>query len=273
MSRKTALFVLTLGFLTTLAFAEPSTPAPAAGTSAGPAAVSTPATPETPSAAASAVSAGTGSEEAPTTPAAETPPDPSLAPVEAPAFKTLFSPGPDAQSAVYEVKSGDTLSGIAKRHGATTGAIKLASGLSSDRIRPGQKLKVPTCKFSVVIDKSQNTLLLKGGETVLKTYRVSTGENNGTPTGVFKITDKLEHPVWYKEEKDGSSRKIPAGSPKNELGTRWLGLDKPGYGIHGTLAPEKLGTQCTQGCVRMRNAEVEELFEIVPPGTEVTIVD
>lgn len=199
--------------------------------------------------------------------------DPSLAPIETPAFQALFSPQPDPQSAVYEVKPGDTLGGIAKRHQVTVGVIRRVNGLGGDRLRPGQRLKVPTCRLSVVIDKSQNTLLLKGDEVILKTYRVSTGANNATPVGVFKIKDKLKDPVWYKEEKDGASYKIPPGSPENRLGTRWLGLTRQGYGIHGTLEPQKLGTQCTQGCVRMRNEEVEELFEILPFGSEVTIVD
>jgi lipoprotein-anchoring transpeptidase ErfK/SrfK len=221
---------------------------------------------------AAAAAAPAAAEPAPAV-SAPAPVDPSLAPVETPAFKTLFSPAADAQSTVYEVKSGDNLTSIAKKHHVTAGVIKRVNGLATDRLRPAQKLKIPTAKFSIVVDKSQNTLLLKGDEAILKTYRVSTGENNGTPVGVFKVTDMLKDPVWYKENKNGASYKIPAGSPKNLLGTRWIGIDKPGYGIHGTIEPEKLGTQCTQGCVRMRNEEVEELYDIVPPGTEVTIVD
>ena len=52
-----------------------------------------------------------------------------------------------------------------------------------------------------------------------------------------------------------------------------MGLTAKGYGIHGTAEPEKLGQQVTAGCVRMKNEEVEELYGILPPGTEVTIVD
>jgi lipoprotein-anchoring transpeptidase ErfK/SrfK len=66
---------------------------------------------------------------------------------------------------------------------------------------------------------------------------------------------------------------IPAGNPQNILGSRWLGLDKEGYGIHGTTEPQSLGKQATAGCVRMQNSEVEQLYSIVPKGTEVTIVD
>lgn len=127
----------------------------------------------------------------------------------------------------------------------------------------------PIHKPSLLIDKSDNTLTLKSGGKPLKTYRVSTGKNNSTPVGVFKITDKLEHPTWYKP----GGGIIPPKSPKNELGTRWMGITKKGFGIHGTLEPEKLGQSVSAGCVRMKNEEVEELFNLVPPGTQVTIVE
>ncbi len=173
-----------------------------------------------------------------------------------------------AHSTLYEVRPGDNLTLIAKKHGVTVGLIQKTNSLSSDRIASGQKLKVPTYRFSLVVDKSQNTLILKGDEDILKTYVVATGTNNSTPVGVFKVTDKLENPTWYK-----AGAVLPPGSPDNLLGTRWMGIDKPSYGIHGTTEPETLGQQVTSGCVRMKNEEVEELYDLIPPGTEVTIVD
>ncbi|MBU2222104.1 MAG: L,D-transpeptidase, partial [Candidatus Omnitrophica bacterium] len=133
---------------------------------------------------------------------------------------------------------------------------------------PGRKIKVWTAPFSIVVDKSQNTLLLKTGEEVFKTYMASTGANNSTPVGIFKIVNKLPNPTWYK-----AGAVVPPGSPENVLGSRWLGFDLAGYGIHGTVEPESLGKQVTQGCVRLANPEVEELYTIVPVGAEVTIVD
>ena len=66
---------------------------------------------------------------------------------------------------------------------------------------------------------------------------------------------------------------IPSESPENILGTRWLGFDMPGYGIHGTTQPDSIGKQATAGCVRMLNSEAEELYDLLPIGTEVTIKD
>ena len=76
--------------------------------------------------------------------------------------------------------------------------------------------------------------------------------------------------------KSGMSKQKASGapdSPENILGTRWLGISYPGYGIHGTTIPESLGSQSTSGCIRMLNEEVEELYSIVPYGTEVEIKD
>ena len=189
--------------------------------------------------------------------------------VETAAFKTFLSPKPDAHSALYEIKPGDTLADISRKYHMTADLVRLVNHIEGDRLILGSKLKIPTYKLSVVVDKSQNTLILKGDEEVLKTYTVSTGANNSTPVGIFKITNKLIHPTWYKSD----GKVIPYGSPANYLGSRWMGISVKGYGIHGTLEPEKLGRQVTHGCVRMKNEEVEELYGFLTPGTEVTIVD
>lgn len=181
----------------------------------------------------------------------------------------LFSPAITTGSIEYEIKAGDSLEKIAKSYKTTTELIMKSNNLSSENIFPGKKIKVWTGLFSIVVDKSQNILILKNGEEVFKTYTVATGLNNSTPVGTFKIVEKIVNPPWYKPQ----GGMVPAGSPQNILGTRWLGLDKEGYGIHGTTDPQSLGKQATAGCVRMLNAEVEQLFSIVPKGTEVTIVD
>ena len=180
----------------------------------------------------------------------------------------LFSPTVTDLDNVHVVKPGDTLGKIASTYGTTIGFIKRANGLKDDVIRPGQKLKVPKGHFSIVVDKSQNQLLLTENDQFIKRYDVSTGKDNSTPVGSFKIINKIPNPVWYKQ-----GAVVPPDSPENILGTRWLGFNKEGYGIHGTTDPGAIGQQVTAGCVRMTNSDVEELFDIVPVGTEVTIVD
>ncbi|MDD5069154.1 MAG: L,D-transpeptidase family protein [Candidatus Omnitrophica bacterium] len=180
----------------------------------------------------------------------------------------IFSKTLDDCSIIYEVQANDMLVKIAKRFGTTVNLIKRANALDSDIIHPGDKLKVNTCKFFVVVDKSQNRLYLQRGNEVIKTYIVSTGKDNSSPVGDFTVVNKLQNPTWFK-----TGAVIPPNSEENILGTRWIGIEAKGYGIHGTNDPANLGKQVTLGCVRMENKEVEELYDIIPVGSEVTIVD
>jgi lipoprotein-anchoring transpeptidase ErfK/SrfK len=184
-------------------------------------------------------------------------------------IEKLFSPMPTPDSVQYEVQKGDTLSKIARKFSTTQVMILRANNLKDSGIVPlGRKLKVHNEKISIVVDRAQNILTLKSADKIIKTYRVSTGVNNSTPVGTFKIVNKIVNPPWYT-----AGGVIPPDSPKNILGSRWLGLSAQGYGIHGTTEPQSIGKQVTSGCVRMKNAEVEELYDIVPEGTEVVIVD
>lgn len=175
-------------------------------------------------------------------------------------------PAPNTVS--HQVQSGETLGAIAQKYGTTVDLIKISNNLKSDVIRAGQKLRIWKGHFDIFVDKSQNILILKDTDEVVKVYRVSTGENNSTPVGQFKIINKLIDPVWFNK-----GIVVPPESPQNVLGSRWLGFDVPGYGIHGTIEPETIGNQVTAGCVRMRNQDVEELYSLVPTGTQVVIVD
>ncbi|HRR06885.1 MAG TPA: L,D-transpeptidase, partial [Victivallales bacterium] len=102
------------------------------------------------------------------------------------------------------------------------------------------------------------------------------GKQGRTPSGEFIITAKQKDPVWYIEGKA-----IPFGASENILGTRWLALtpagttDKnlKGYGIHGTWEPNSVGSATSNGCIRMKNEDVEELFSIIPLKTTVIIED
>ena len=68
---------------------------------------------------------------------------------------------------------------------------------------------------------------------------------------------------------------IPAGDPRNILGARWLGFretqDLAGFGIHGTEDPSSLGKESSAGCIRLRNEDIEVLFDFAPYGTEVVV--
>lgn len=188
--------------------------------------------------------------------------------LEAINMRIIFSNTPSPSAVVHEVVKGDTLGELAKKYGTTIELIKRSNNLNSNIIRIGQNLRIWREEFNIFVDKSQNILILKEGDNVIKVYNVSTGKNNSTPVGNFKITSKLTDPVWFNK-----GVVVPPESPANVLGSRWLGFDIPGYGIHGTVEPDRIGEQVTAGCVRMRNNDVEELYSIIPVGTQVTVVN
>jgi lipoprotein-anchoring transpeptidase ErfK/SrfK len=97
-----------------------------------------------------------------------------------------------------------------------------------------------------------------------------------TPTGVFRVTDKLVDPDWVQFDWNDPShviRTVPPG-PDNPLGRRWIGFAS-GYGwqigFHGTPHPELLGQAVSHGCVRMRNEDVVKVYDRVTVGTVVIV--
>lgn len=181
-------------------------------------------------------------------------------------IKIFYSKVLTADSFLYTVEEGDTLRKIAQKYNTTIELIKKSNGFSKDRILPGQKLKINKAKFSIMVKKRSNVLELSADKKYVKTYRVSTGAKGSTPVGTFTINNKLKDPTWYY-----AGVVAPPGSPENILGTRWLGFDKPSYGIHGTTLPNEIGTQASKGCVRMLNADVKELYDLIPLGTQIKI--
>jgi hypothetical protein len=120
-------------------------------------------------------------------------------------------------------------------------------------------------KDGIYIDKSENILrLYKDGNLVVE-YPCCTGKDGDTPEGVYEINSKVVNPTWYWQGKA-----IPPG-PDNGLGTRFLGINKPGYGIHGTNEPDSIGYSLSHGCVRLHNEDVEKLYDMVEIGTTVVI--
>lgn len=184
--------------------------------------------------------------------------------------KLVFSAHPSQDALFYVVKAGDTLGKIAKRFDVSYESIMIINKKYRTNIRAGEQLKVIRGPFDILVDKSdfQLTLLIDG--QYVKQYDVGIGKDDKTPVGKFEVAEKLIKPVWYSG--DGV---YPYGHPKNVLGTRWIGLkDKPGlygYGIHGTAEPESIGKSESNGCVRLRNEDVEEIYAFVTTATRVTI--
>jgi lipoprotein-anchoring transpeptidase ErfK/SrfK len=119
----------------------------------------------------------------------------------------------------------------------------------------------------IVVSLEDRRLALVEDGAVTKVYTVAVGrDTTPSPTGTFTIVQRVENPTYYHE-----GQVVPPG-PGNPVGTRWMGLDKKGYGIHGTNRPRSIGKAASHGCIRMRQADLEELFAEVRSGDQVEIV-
>ena len=118
----------------------------------------------------------------------------------------------------------------------------------------------------ILVSIPDRKLALIEDGAVLKVYPVAVGsEETPSPEGEFKIVNRVDKPTYYHKGKV-----IPAGR-WNPLGTRWIGLSEPHYGIHGTNEPKSIGKAASHGCIRMSRKDLEELFMLVRPGDTVII--
>lgn len=119
----------------------------------------------------------------------------------------------------------------------------------------------------VVINLPSRTLQLYYGNIISKEYSVAIGKpSTPTPLGSYYIVNKERNPTWIPPGRDY----VVLSGPDNPLGYRWMEF-LPLYGIHGTNAPWTIGMAVSNGCVRMREEDAEELYEIVILGTPITI--
>jgi lipoprotein-anchoring transpeptidase ErfK/SrfK len=182
-------------------------------------------------------------------------------------LRLATTPAPMEEKVDYVVKEGDHLGALARKYGTTVELLAKSNQLSGKTIRPGDRLRVLTGIFRVTVDLSDHELTLCLNDRFFKRYSVGTGKYEKTPTGEFKITDRIPQPTWWRSD----GQPIPYGHKDNLLGTHWLALDVRGYGIHGTWEPDTIGKSESAGCVRLRNEDIEELFTLLPVGVKVTI--
>lgn len=118
----------------------------------------------------------------------------------------------------------------------------------------------------IVVSLADCKLVLLDGRQVVKVYRVAVGAwSTPSPAGEFAISTRIANPTWY------HPGKVVGPGNDNPVGTRWVGLTRKGYGIHGTNLPSSIGRAASHGCIRMRNQDVEELFKLVRVGDAVEI--
>ncbi len=118
----------------------------------------------------------------------------------------------------------------------------------------------------IVISIPDRKLALVENGAVKKIYPVAVGKpSTPSPSGSFKVVNRLQNPTYY------HPGKIVGPGASNPLGSRWIGLNQKGYGIHGTNAPKSIGKAASHGCIRMAKVDLEEFFTQVRPGDDVEI--
>ncbi|MDR3737455.1 MAG: L,D-transpeptidase [Terracidiphilus sp.] len=122
-------------------------------------------------------------------------------------------------------------------------------------------------KREIVVSLEDHKLALVEDGAVKKVYTVAVGKpSTPSPVGTFKIERRVMNPVYHH-----NGRTVEPG-PQNPVGTRWMGLNVKGYGIHGTNEPKSIGKAASHGCIRMAKADLEELYGLVEVGDAVELV-
>lgn len=164
------------------------------------------------------------------------------------------------------------------------------SGVDPDDLSQGTILVIPTQYIlppklydSIVINLAEMRLYYSSSRLhEIFTYPIGIGmEDWQTPTGYFKIVEKIEHPKWFvpksiqeyrAEHHDKVPKVVPSGAD-NPMGEYALRLSDPEYLIHGTDNPEGVGQRSSAGCIRMYPKDIKELFPLVKEGTRVFIIN
>ncbi len=126
---------------------------------------------------------------------------------------------------------------------------------------------------SLVVDLSDRTVSFYEFDKLVTSYPVAIGKDGWeTPTGTFSVKDMNSHPAWYQPI---TGEVIPPG-PDNPLGSRWIGFWSDGgdvhqIGFHGSNQEGSIGEAASHGCLRMRNDDIEKMYEQVSEGTIVIV--
>lgn len=178
-----------------------------------------------------------------------------------------FLDGRGGEFRTRRLKRGDTLSALGKQLKLSAALLKRINHIRNDRAIPaGREIKVVDGPFKAVVDLSERRLRVFLEEALVREYEVAVGaDKSPTPEGEFQVTQKVRNPQYDK----GDEHYKPL-DPRNPAGTRWIRL-KGAIGIHGTNDSESIPGAVSDGCIRLRNEEVEELFDFLVIGSPVVI--
>ncbi|MFO1428092.1 MAG: L,D-transpeptidase family protein [Steroidobacteraceae bacterium] len=218
------------------------------------------------------------------------------------AFATVFDLPEDGAGLFGQVEHvrttyEDTLIELARRYSlgyeellrVNPGVDPWLPGADRDVVIPGQRVLPPGPREGIVVNIPEHRLYYfpkpkRDEKARVMTFPVSVGKMDWrTPLGVTRVVNKRKNPSWYpppsvRKEHEERGDPLPAvvgPGPDNPLGAYAMRLGIPGgnYLIHGTNNPDAVGMAVTHGCLRMYPEDVEQLFNAVPVGTPVALVN
>ncbi|NND60480.1 MAG: L,D-transpeptidase family protein [Gammaproteobacteria bacterium] len=187
----------------------------------------------------------------------------------------------------------DTFVSLGQTHGLGYEEL-ISANPGVDPWLPGERTEILLPKLFVLPDAPRDGIVLnlaemrmyfyreEQGQATVQTFPVSVGRiDRDTPTGRTEVVDKVRNPTWYPpqsiiDEKAEMGETLPRVVPPGEdnpLGKFAMQLGIRGYLIHGTNRPAGIGMRVTHGCIRLLPADIERLFDQVPRGTAVHIVN
>ena len=199
----------------------------------------------------------------------------------------VFSPRKfedDEFGGTFTVPPGGVLQKIASSHEVSTDLLMRINGIKdARRLQAGTTIKVLKGPVPAVISKKNFSLELWLGNPdekasmFITAFPVGLGKDDSTPTGTWAVINKLKNPAYYSPRGEGV---ISADDPKNPLGEYWIGLTgtdghavgKTSYGIHGTTDPTSIGKQESMGCIRLKNEDAAQVYEMLVEGKSLVVV-
>ena len=204
-------------------------------------------------------------------------------------------PLPETGSVIGEnyrvtVQEGDTLVDLARTHNVGYEEIRMANPevsiwapfVGTEVTIPNRHILPDAEREGIVINLSEMRLYYYSAPGLVESYPISVGRDGfSTPVGVTRTTVKVKDPHWspprsMRAEAAARGEPPPAvvpPGPDNPLGRHAILLGIPSYLIHGTNRPDGVGMRVSRGCIRMFPEDIESLYERVPSGTRVNIID
>jgi len=195
--------------------------------------------------------------------------------------RTVLPDDPLCES--YQVRSGDLLTTIGKKFNVPFEILMTINNISRPESLPaGKPIKVIKGPFHAKVYRSTFTMDVYLQNTYVRSFKVGLGKpGRETPTGIWRLRPggKAHATSWRDPD---SGRVYQPEDQDYPLGSRWMALDglrgeakdRDGFGIHGTIEPEQIGTASSRGCIRLHNGEVIKVYNMLVDGlSQVEVVD